>query len=203
MTQMVWSSLNQFRIEAYKTIYHKTLQEKYVALLMTRVTELCHDASELIVLNRISSVPIIMRSAVESYIDLMCIIVDANHIAEMNRSFDHYLSKISGKSSKKNELKIWEKFKLAGESEIYNNLYAYLCRSAHGNIETLVRDHTTEDKISIGHSPNKEYLVLYLNQIIALASTSLIEGLSFLGFKEEQLSCIREIQHISGQGKYA
>lgn len=56
MTQTVWSSLNQLCLEAYKTVYHKTLQEKYVALLMTRVTELCHDASELILLNRIASV---------------------------------------------------------------------------------------------------------------------------------------------------
>lgn len=203
MDQTAWSSLNQLRLEAFKNILYKNLQEKYVALLMTRVTELCHDAFELIQLNRIASVPIIMRSALESYVDLMCLIRNPGHIEEMNQSFDNYISKISGKSPKKNELKIWGKFKLAGESESYNNFYAFLCRSAHGNIETLVRDHAIGDAISIGHSSSAESLMLYLNQTIALASTSLIEGLSFLGFKEDQLSGIKEIQHISGLGKYA
>lgn len=202
MVQVVWSSLNQLRLEAYQTIHYESLQEKYITLLMIRITELCHDAIELLTLNRISSVPIIIRSAIESYIDLACIILDENHIQEMNKSFNNYLSKLTDKLYKKDNLSIWQKFKLAGEAECYNNLYQFLCRSTHGNIDSLVYNHTVGDEISIGHLPDKAQIDLYLNQIIALASTGLIDGLSFLGFKEKQLSKIREIQYISGQVGY-
>ncbi|MFY8272749.1 DUF5677 domain-containing protein [Pseudoalteromonas sp. SSDWG2] len=204
MSHATWKELNQLRYDAFSTIFHESLQEKYVALLMTRVTELCHDAIELIEHNRYASVPIIMRSALESYVDLMCLIKDPEYIKEMNKSFEIYNLKVNGQKHSKKELKkIWEKFSLAEESVTYNGLYADLCRSAHGNIETLIRDHSIEEKISIGHKLSLSSEKLYLNQIITLAATSLVEGLQFLKHTGVTLDKIIKIQGLAGSANYA
>ncbi len=89
-----WKELEIIRLKAFSKIHHKSLEEKYVVVLMTRVTELCQDAFELIELKRNASIPIILRSAVESYIDLRCVLKDKKHIYEMNNSYQNYVLNI-------------------------------------------------------------------------------------------------------------
>lgn len=198
-----WLSISRLQFEAFSEIEHYDLQQKYVLLLATRVTELCSDAYELCTRGRVASVPIIMRSALESYIDLMCTTKSSAHVEEMNKSFKIYQAKMAGEKVKGGNLKIWRKFELAGEQNLYSGFYAYLCRSAHGNLETLVRDHTVGDAISLGHSPDSSMVSLYRNQIIGIATTALVEALEFVKFEGSQLKQLKVIQEQSGAGEYA
>lgn len=202
LNQKIWMEINASRDEAFGCIKHETLQQKYVLLLTTRVTELCNDAAELINLERIASVPILLRSALESHIDLIGTINSTNYINEMNLSFDTYKVKPSGQKPEGRPMKIWDKFKLANESLTYNSFYSYLCRSAHGNIETLIRDHSVQGNISIGHSPSQSDVNLLMNQAIALSVTSLIKTLQFFSFTEDQLANLVTIQKSAGDGEY-
>ena len=195
--------ISRLQFEAFSEIKHHDLQQKYVLLLATRVTELCSDAYELCTRDRVASVPIIMRSALESYIDLMCTILSSDHVEEMNKSFEIYKAKRAGEKVKDNNLKIWEKFNLAREKDLYSGFYTYLCRSAHGNLETLLRDHTVGNAISLGHRPDLSMVSLYRNQIIGLATTALVEALAFVKFEGTQLKQLKLIQEQSGAGEYA
>ena len=192
-----WKELNRLRLKAFSSATHETLQQKYALLLAVRITELCQDSYELINNNRLASTPIIMRSALESYIDLKCILNDASHIKKMNDSFENY----KNNTQKKNN--IFEKFKSVGEVETYNGLYSHLCRSSHGNIDSLVRDHAFGDAISIGHSSPPLLARQYMNQIIALAATAMIEALSFINYQKDLVLEIQEIQKLAGAGEYA
>jgi len=134
----------------------------------------------------------------------MCVINDINYIDEMNKSFDFHQKKLKGEMVNFRELmSISNKFVLAGESDIYNGFYAYLCRHSHGNLEMLVHYHTIGEKISIGHKPNTEEVKLLENQSVALTAMALIEGLKFLGEFEMQIEKLENIKNSAGSGKYA
>lgn len=163
MDHAEWKNLEKLRFDAFKTITFETIQQKYILLLATRVTELCRDAIELIVERRICSVPIILRSALESYIDMKCIIESECYIIEMNKSFEFYASKKQGKKTKNDLMRVFKKFQLAGQSELYEGLYADLCLSSHGSIAIAASDHTSGPDVSIGHDPNQEFLHIYVN----------------------------------------
>ncbi|WP_392340401.1 DUF5677 domain-containing protein [Moritella marina] len=75
-----------------------------MALLMTRVSELCQDALLLLDNDRVASVPILLRSALESYVDLICLINNADYVEEMNKSFDFHKKKFKGEKVNFREL---------------------------------------------------------------------------------------------------
>lgn len=197
MSRDCWEELNRIRFKVFSSASHETQQQKYILLLAVRITELCQDSCELIRKNRPASVPIIMRSALESYIDLRCIIDDANHISKMNESFKHFKEQVKPKD------KVFDKFKSAGEVSTYNGFYSFLCRSSHGNIESLVRDHTIDGVISIGHNPPAQQIQQYTNQIIALAASAMIDALSFVDFPQDLIFEIQKIQKLASTGEYA
>lgn len=200
---LVWNELNDVRLDAFSKIFHNNQQEKYVALLMARVTELCFDTLLLLKEGRIASAPIVLRSSLESYVDLMCVIHDVKFIEEMNKSFDLQREKVSGQKVNLRELMaISKKFALAGEADIYKGFYNHLCRCSHGNIEMLVNFHVVGEKISVGHKPNPEEIETLANQCICLAATALIEGLRFLGNFDVHISKLEIIQNLAGSGKY-
>ncbi|QFI37933.1 hypothetical protein FR932_08755 [Moritella marina ATCC 15381] len=71
---------------------------------MMRVSELCQDALLLLENDRVASVPILLRSALESYVDLMCLINNADYVEEMNKSFDFHKKKFKGEKVNFREL---------------------------------------------------------------------------------------------------
>ena len=203
MNHKAWNDFEKLRFETFSTIQMETIQQKYILLLATRVTELCRDTIELIVRKRIYSVPIILRSAVESYIDMKCIIKSESYITEMNRSFQFYMSKKEGKRDKVDLMSVWGKFKLAGETKTYEGLYADLCLVTHGSIGIAASDHASGANISIGRNPNQEHTHIYINHIFLLAAKCLIECLSFFGFSKEQLASFSDIKENALNGQYA
>ncbi|ATC84391.1 DUF5677 domain-containing protein [Pseudoalteromonas agarivorans] len=203
MNSRVWDEINAIRFDAFSKIHYKNKQEKYAALLMTRVSELCQDSHLLLKENRIASAPIILRSALESYVDLMCVIKDIDYIDEINKSFDFYKKKVKGEQVNLRELlSIKKKFELADELGIYNGFYAHLCRNSHGNVEMLVNYHAVGENISIGHTPDLNEVKTLENQAIALTASALISGLKLLGKFDSQINLLEHIQKRAGSGKY-
>jgi hypothetical protein len=204
LNNRIWEDLNTIRLESFSNIFHESKQEKYVALLMTRVSELCQDSLLLLKEKRVASAPIVIRSALESYVDLMCVINEVSYIDEMNKSFDFHKTKVKGERVKFRELmSISKKFEIAGEVDTYSGFYAHLCRSSHGNLEMLINFHSVGELISIGHTPNPNKIKMLENQSVALAATALIEGLKFLGQFEKLTDKLDHIQKCAGNGKYA
>ena len=81
-----WVTLLKLRESEFDGLEYNTLQQKYVLLLATRISELCLDAVLLLNQNRISSSPVILRTALESYADLSSCIKDPEHWQEMTQS---------------------------------------------------------------------------------------------------------------------
>jgi len=200
VSNLGWNELDKLRYSALSQVTHETLSEKYVLLLATRVTELCQDAYNLASSGRVASAPIILRSALESYIDLVCVTKDEAHIDEMNRSFEKFKDEQEGRENKIRLKTIWRKFKIAGEKDAYNGLYAHLCRSSHGNIDSLVRDHADGENISVGHRPDEAEIEMLCKQSLLLSCHTLIVSLEHVGSANAALITLRKFQsRVSGR----
>lgn len=125
MHPKTWKELVHIKDTALKSLSYNNQQQKFALLLVVRVTELCEDVMNLIEINRFASVPIILRSALESYIDLKLVTNSGNHCSVMRDSFNNYFSKKTG-SGRKKDVKIYDKFEAADKTELYNGLYCEL-----------------------------------------------------------------------------
>ncbi|EPP5373310.1 DUF5677 domain-containing protein [Vibrio cholerae] len=201
MSDDKWDKLRAIQIKVYQQVIHEDIQQKYVLLLATRVVELSQDAYFLCCVNRVASVPVLMRSALESYVDLQCVKNDEGYIQEMNRSVQYYMDELRGGRNVKNT-SVWGRFKRAGEGHRYR-FYSSLCRSTHGNLESLIRDHTIDGIVSLGHEHCADDIRLYQNQIVEISVSALISAFSFVGFKGPLLNELQIIHSEAASGKYA
>ena len=62
-------------------------QEKLVLVLLVRIVEFSQDCFTLLNANRITSVPIIQRSAVETFLDMKCMIRDKDYEKSMQNEY--------------------------------------------------------------------------------------------------------------------
>jgi hypothetical protein len=183
-----WVELLKIREKALSTIVHQTLEEKYVLLLSVRATELCIDAISLLEKDRIAGVPIILRSAIETYINLINVTQDSSHIDTMQLSFNHemgkFLKTINPTEATQYKIKgkkgpfISELFKNAGESKAYEMQYAYLCWHSHANIGALVPSHSIDGKILLGTTQDPDFIKLNTLMIVTLFALTLKETLN-------------------------
>ena len=202
MSQGAFQELNSFRLKYLSGLETNTLHEKYVALLTIRVVELCQDSLELLCRKNAASTPIILRSALETYIDLLCLIKDPTYIDDMNKSFDFYKAKLAGDKVNWKELpNIYEKFKIAGEQELYNGFYAYLCRSSHGNLEMLAHFHSKNGELISGMEHEPATIRQFVNQTMTVSTSALIECISFIN-SNTNVDDLRSVQHRAGSGEY-
>ncbi len=197
-----WKDFEEVKRLNLQLVKFENMQQKTAVLLLVRVTELCSETMLLVNQGCICSAPIILRSALESYIDMSCVIKSERHLDEMRGSFQGYQSKKEGKKRNLQPMSIESKFKFAGKLEAYRGIYADLCLSAHGSIAIAVADHAAGNDVSVGHEADPVRKRLYLNHIIFLASTALIECLTFLGFIDSQEEGLIKIKQNAEQGLY-
>ena len=202
--QSSWDQFLTVRDASLSKLTHRNLQEKYCLLLLVRIMELCQDAQELLELGRVASIPVILRSAIESYVDLQLMIASEEHIEFMNSSLNERMSRIfkDVDEEKYEEFrdkisvpdtwrkKIKHKFYDAGKKGLYQGLYAHLCRHAHGNLEALLQDHTRDNKIALGHTPEPAVSQFYARQILVMAVASLRDVLVLFGAQAEDLQVL-------------
>ncbi|MGR2993201.1 DUF5677 domain-containing protein [Vibrio vulnificus] len=201
MSDDKWDKLRAIQIKVFQQVMHENIQQKYVLLLATRVMELSQDAYFLCCVNRVSSVPVLMRSALESYVDLQCVKNDEGYVQEMNQSVQCYMDELQGGKYVRNP-SVWGRFKKAGEKHRYR-FYTSLCRSTHGNLESLIRDHTINGEVSLGHEHCADDIRLYKNQLVEISVSALIAAFAFIGFKGPLLNELQTIHSEAASGKYA
>ncbi|CAK2117740.1 DUF5677 domain-containing protein [Vibrio crassostreae] len=183
-----WVTLLKLRESEFDGIEYSTLQEKYILLLATRVSELCLDTVLLLNQKRISSAPIILRTALESYADLLSCIKDPTHYKEMTESLYWQLHEVSKNYDleKSNHYKslgkyspVNKRFKKAELSELFNGYYKALSLHSHGNLSALIEFHSTDNETYMGTMADDEKIIMYFEQATNLLALSLKDTLSF------------------------
>ncbi|MGB2222320.1 DUF5677 domain-containing protein [Neptunomonas sp.] len=185
-----WVGLLKFRDKKFKSLSHSNLQEKYILALCIRVTELCLDAVILLNNHRMSSVPIVLRSALESYADLQCCIKDISHPDAMTKAqywrlyelHKHVKSDTAEEHKKRGKkLSVWDRFKKSELVELYNGYYSVLSMHSHGNVGALV-ENSVGEQVLLGSAFDDEKSLQYFDQAINLVALSIKDTLVFYNF---------------------
>ena len=197
-----WVGLLQFRDEKFASLVHDNLQEKYIIALAIRVTELCLDAVVLLKNHRISSVPIVLRSALETFADLQCCIKDKSHPEAMTKAqyqrlyeLQKHIESDKAEEYKKlgKKLSVWDRFKKADLVELYNGYYSILSMYAHGNVGALIESNSKGSQVLLGSAYDDEKLLQFFEQAINLAALSIRDSLEFLGVDKATLEYPQKI----------
>ena len=198
-----WDDVQEIEDSSLSGVSANTNHEKLVLLLLVRVIVLSQDCFTLLKSNRGSAVPIIQRSAIESFLDMKCMIKDKDYEGVMNNSYNNYMAGLSAalgdgeeqkyrkRIVKGKSINIEGKFRKADELPLYKKFYLHLCRHAHGNLERLVIDHTINGNIVVNLEPEEERLLLMLNQVISLKAEAFKEYLSFSKCREQSFQRVK------------
>jgi len=190
-----WVGLLKFRDEKFMSLSHSNLQEKYILALSLRVSELCLDAVILLNNRRMTSVPVVLRSALESYADLQCCIIDASHPDAMTKAqywrlyeLHKHINSDTAEEHKKlgKKLSVWDRFKKSELVELYNGYYSALSMHSHGNVGALV-ENAVGEQILLGSAYDDEKSLQYFDQAINLVALSIRDALVFYRFDSSSL----------------
>lgn len=200
-----WVTLLKLRESEFDGLEYSTLQQKYVLLIATRISELCLDAVLLLNQNRISSSPVILRTALESYADLSSCIKDPEHCHEMTKSFYWQLHEVSkGGDSESSDhyksigkyLPVNKRFSKAGLSDLFNGYYKVLSLHSHGNLSSLIEFHSEDNNAYLGTIAEDEKTILLFEQATNLMALCLRDTWEFFKISEHG---IQQAQRIIDQ----
>lgn len=90
----IWSEFCVFRDSHISDLHSYDQRSKLILALWARINSLCEDTLVLIDNNRSVSLQILMRSSLESFVDLRCLLVDDNfaksiYASEANSEYRH------------------------------------------------------------------------------------------------------------------
>ncbi|ANQ55831.1 MULTISPECIES: DUF5677 domain-containing protein [Vibrio] len=205
----IWSEFCVFRDSHISDLHSYDQRSKLILALWARINSLCEDTLVLIDNNRSVSLQILMRSSLESFVDLRCLLVDDNfaksiYASEANseyRHLSHYepespyynhtsqpsTEKIEAlRSEKKKALPIYDRFQKAGCAELYRTVYNNLCRHAHGNVSALASKNFENDKIVLNTKIGQEDLLFVLSSTINIALSSTVDVLEFYKVSQQE-----------------
>ncbi|EMC4027106.1 hypothetical protein VDT04_003417 [Vibrio cholerae] len=192
--EKIWCDFVDFRTEFTQDLHFRDQHSKFVLAYWARVNSLCSEIMVLIKNGCYTSIPIIMRSSLESLVDLRCLIIDSSYIeqvfaAESKSEYKHmkqysdsnpyYLGSSSIRKESLDKLKpvkrsldIADKFKKAGCEELYSTVYNQLCRHAHGNITALASKNFENGTIVLTSSIKDSELLFILSSTVNAAVVS-------------------------------
>jgi len=212
----VWSDYVALRSPSLEKLNFYDQRSKFVLVLYARINALCDETLLLVTNHRYASTQILMRSTLESYVELLCLIKDEKFLesiyaAEADSEFKH-LSFYSAentyyrgskeasqneldalKSEKSKVINIYERFKKAGCEELYRTVYNMLCRFTHGNITALASKNFENNAIVISRKCSKSDLLFTLSSTINIALSSLIKVLEFFNVHENTQETLLEM----------
>ncbi len=216
----VWDEYVAFRNSKLEGLHFYDQRSKFILALYARINSLCEETLTLVSNGCYVSPQILMRSTLESYVDLRCLIKDENYVncifaaeAEAeHKNLSHYSSEnpyYQGtqpvSSSKLEELKIekskglniYERFKKAECGDLYRTVYNNLCRYTHGNISALASKNFENDKVVISRKISNADLLFILSSTINIALSSSIDVLEYFSAPAcEQEHCTRMNEKI-------
>lgn len=207
--EKIWCDFVDFRAEFTQDLNFRDQHSKFVLAYWARVNSLCSDVMILIKNGGYASVPIIMRSSLESLVDLRCLLIDSSyidrifasqseseykHMKQYSDTNPYYLgsSPVNGETLDKlkpikRSLDIAAKFKKAGCEELYSTVYNQLCRHAHGNITALASKHFEDENIVLKSNIKDSELLFILSSTINAAVVSTHDLLEFFDIDDVNL----------------
>ncbi|PFG56357.1 hypothetical protein ATG66_2689 [Vibrio sp. ES.051] len=175
---MTYDELIPVRDEVLSSIKMTNHRDKVVASCMARILGITDDIQILLISRQYSSLEILMRSVLETYIELKCLLEDESYIEKFDlncqleerkyyKQFKPDNPFYSGVSQEKVEsilasipnkkpMAVFDKFKKVNEVDAYNTLYAHFCRFSHGGLQALASKHFDDNNVVIQKSPSKE-----------------------------------------------
>lgn len=215
----IWDKFILARDKLFSDIKFKNQKEKFILVLEARINSLTEELLFLARNSRYTSSQILMRSTIETYIDLKCLVQDDSFIdvliqseresekkylenfspnnkyygLQFENDVQNRLKKLYKDNDKSKHIRIYQKFEKVGELDFYRTVYNYLCRHTHGNITALASKHFEDDKIKLNRSliSNSEFTFI-LSSSINTAIASTLEVLEEFNFKTENTILFRE-----------
>ena len=203
----VWASYIAFRNPYLGNLHFNNQYSKFILVLYARINALCEETLILVCNKCYVSPQILMRSTLESYIDLRCLLNDRSYIdcilaAEAESNYK-YLSCHSPenpyygntepvtpeklgtlKLEKSKGLNIYERFQKAQCGDLYRTIYNNLCRHAHGNISALASKNFENDTVVFHRKISDSDLLFILSSTINIALSSTLDVLGFFNATE-------------------
>jgi len=193
--------------------------EKFIWVLFARINSLSDEIIFLARNSRFSSCQILMRSVLETYIDLKCLVDDDSFIENLHQAerksemrylddYDHSnpyywtqskeeiktrLITLKELNDTTKNLSIYAKFKKANELDAYRTVYNDLCRFSHGNITALASKNFEDEQIQFNCSISDHELRFVLSSSINFAIASAIEVSSKLKLGDEPLNSFTKL----------
>ncbi|MGC6482673.1 MAG: DUF5677 domain-containing protein [Synechococcus sp.] len=195
----IWDEYVAIRNSRFQALQFFDQRSKFILVLYARINSLSEGILILLSSGNSASPPALMRSALESYIDLRCLVKDENYIDCMhalqassdfrrrkNNSSDNpycspldapvlasELDELKAKTSK--QLTIRQRFEKAECRDLYYTVYKHLCLHCHGNLTSLASKNFEKGKIVVNSRPSKVDLLVMFSATINLALDSSIE----------------------------
>ncbi len=193
--------------------------EKFIWVLFARINSLSDEIIFLVRNSRFSSCQILMRSVLETYIDLKCLVDDDSFIENLLQAerksemtyLDDYddsnpyygtqskediktrLLSLEPLNDKTKNLSIFAKFKKANELDAYRTVYNDLCRFSHGNMTALASKNFENEQIKLHRSISDKELIFILSSSIGFAIASAIEVSSKLELGDKTLNSFKKL----------
>ncbi|MDP2560878.1 DUF5677 domain-containing protein [Psychrobium sp. 1_MG-2023] len=191
-----WVGLLKIREDKLPKIKYETVQQKYVLFLASRVSELCLDAVILLNNQRVSGVPVILRTALESYADFLACIKESEHTKEMTDSLYWQLHELHKETDKeksnyyKNKgeySSVKKRFNKAGLQDLFNGYYKALSLHSHGNLSALIEFHSKDNSVYLGSLSDDEKLLMFFDQAINFLALILKDTFEFFKLPKSDL----------------
>ena len=197
-----WVTLLKLRNDTLNGINYEDQQQKYVLLLATRITELCLDVVTLLNNNSAASAPIILRTALESYADLVGCIQRTEYPEIMTKSFYWQLHEVLKYQDREKSdyykergqyFPVNKRFSSSGLNELFNGYYKALSLHSHGNLSALVEFNTNDEGSILNTVNNDVKLLNYFDQTVHLFALVLKSVFDFFHLNPEGSKYIQEI----------
>ncbi|EHZ2730708.1 hypothetical protein K5N59_002929 [Vibrio parahaemolyticus] len=209
---MRYDELLPARNEILSSVIINSHRDKVVASCMARILGITDDIQTLVISQQYSSIEILMRSVLETYIEIRCLIEDEGYIDKFdlnceleerkyyqnfkeNSPFYNGLSSEKVKSilesiPNKKPMAIFDKFKKVDEVDAYNTLYAHFCRFSHGGLQALASKHFDDNNVVIQKSPKKVEMKFIEESSFNVVVATLVAVSEYFSLTEELINKI-------------
>ncbi len=201
------------RDKVLKGVTYKNEQDKFILTFHARMNSISNEILFLIKNNRNNSCEILLRSVLETFADLRCLIDDPSYIkviyqdqrkgdinyyryyssenpyyGELTQAeADEKFKKLEIKKDKDSILSIENKFEKAKMDDAYRTIYAALCDHTHGNWSALARRNFKNGNVIYQKKLTKQELNFILSATINLAIASTVELLTYFDFNNKDI----------------
>ena len=158
-----------------------------------------------------------MRSSLETYVDLQCLVDDANYLdviknVEIDKEIkylkhystdNNYYSQLDANEQRLEELKknfdpkkclnIFQRFEKANEVDAYRTVYNKLCLFSHGNFSALASDNFKNGHVVLNVVPEDPTMEFILSGTLRAAIGATLEILAYFNNEEKILKPFKDL----------